>query len=52
MAGDKANMIGNKKLTRRSFVGGIASTAAAVGLGQCDLFAKNTLLTKIRCASP
>jgi hypothetical protein len=37
-------MNGNKELTRRSFVGSIASTAAVVGLGRCDLFAKNTSL--------
>lgn len=39
-------MFGNNKLTRRSFVGGIASTAAVVGLGRCNLLAKNTPLTK------
>jgi len=46
MARDKTNTIGNNELTRRSFVGGIASTAAAVGLGRCDLLAKNTPLMK------
>jgi len=40
----KANTTVNNKLTRRSFVGGIA--AAAVGLGRGDLFAKNTPLMK------
>jgi arylsulfatase A-like enzyme len=46
MAPDKAKMIRNDELTRRSFVRGIASTAAAVGLGGCDLLAKNTPLMK------
>ena len=35
-------MVGDNKITRRSFVGGIASTAAVVGLGRCNLLAKNT----------
>ena len=38
-------MNGKKRLTRRSFIAGIASTAA-VGLGGCDLLAKNIPLTK------
>ena len=46
MARDKTNTIKNNELTRRSFIGGIASTAAAVGLGRCDLLANNTPLMK------
>jgi len=47
MTRDKAaNTIGTNKLSRRSFVGGMASAAAAVGLGRCDLLAKNTSLMK------
>jgi arylsulfatase A-like enzyme len=46
MTKDKANTIRNNGLTRRCFVGGIASTAAAVGLGRCDLLAKNTPFMK------
>jgi len=39
-------MIERNEITRRSFIGSIASTAAAVGLGRCDLFAKDTPLMK------
>ena len=46
MARDKVNTIRDNELTRRCFIGGIASTAAAVGLGRCDLLAKNTPLMK------
>lgn len=44
MAVDKASKSTNNELTRRSFIEGIASTAAAIGLSQCDLLAKDTPL--------
>jgi len=46
MAVDKASRIADYELTRRSFVGGIASTAAVIGLGRCDVLAKDTPLMK------
>jgi arylsulfatase A-like enzyme len=36
----------DNELTRRSFIRGIASTAAVIGLGGCDLLAKNTPVIK------
>ena len=40
MIGNKTRTSGKNRLTRRSFIAGIASTAA-VGFGGCDLLARN-----------
>ena len=41
-------MAGYNELTRRSFVGGIACAAAAVGFRRCGLFAKDTRINSSR----
>jgi arylsulfatase A-like enzyme len=41
-------MVEGNEITRRSFIGSIASTAAAIGLGRCDLFANDTKANRSR----